>query len=146
MAHPIEKKFRKSSRLYGALAIGFIGLIFLPELWSPNIFNRNFSIVMDVACFLGVWRIVQSGYLEIGSDSVVVRTVLRKRIFRIEEIRSVEARSFMQFSSRVMPVLIMKSGKIYKLSDFFIQQRVYQKNAECNQVSAIVIEISRILP
>ena len=77
MAHPIEKKFRKSSRLYGALAIGFIGLIFLPELWSPNIFNRNFSIVMDVACFLGVWRIVQSGYLEIGSDSVVVRTVFK---------------------------------------------------------------------
>ena len=105
------------------------------------------QIPIGIAVFslIGIYRSVQSGYLAIYDDKLVVRTLARKRTFDLREIDSVEVATYMQFTSRVRPVLFLRNGRRYNISEFFMQKRLFDRDPDDNKVSHVVRALRAVL-
>jgi hypothetical protein len=49
---------------------------------------------------------------------------------KLVDIKAIRPEVLMQVTSRVMPVLELKNGRIYKLTEFFMQKRSYDKSKD----------------
>ena len=85
---------------------------------------------MIVLCLVMVYRSLRCGYVYISTSELLVRTIVRTRVFKLVEIKSIAAEGLMQATSRVIPVVELKSGRTYKLTEFFMQKRSYDKSKD----------------
>jgi hypothetical protein len=112
----------------GAFSVG--ALLSLLPLLSNEPSNRYFGIIMIVLCLVMVYRSLRCGYVYISTSELLVRTIVRTRVFKLVEIKSIAAEGLMQATSRVIPVVELKSGRTYKLTEFFMQKRSYDKSKD----------------
>jgi hypothetical protein len=63
----------------------------------------------------------------------------------LKDIQSVDARAMMQVTGRVIPVLTFKNGTRYKISEFFMQKRTFERTSGGNKITNLVTAIARSL-
>ena len=145
MADESNEIFRNSRRFFPTTYFIFFGLAVTPNFGSRDMSLRLLSIFATTFCGFYAWRVVQSGYLRIDQETIVLRTVLRRRVFQIDQIRNVEAKRIFQFTSRVVPFITFLDGSTYKMSDFFMQQARFDREPDDNLITVIITTISERL-
>jgi hypothetical protein len=94
----------------------------------------------------GLWlayRSTKCGHLELTDTQIKVRTLFRSRAFQLRDVQSIRAQTFSQYTLRVMPVLFFRDGSTYKLSEFFMQKRSYERTKPNNLVDSVVSTVTR---
>lgn len=116
--------------------------IFVAELNNKILTVKVMASIVILTCIVGAIRSARSGFLSIQGSNLIVRTFFRTTLIPLDSIRIVEVRSVFQITPRVMPVIILKSGKTYQLSEFFMQKRSYEKTADENKITRVVNLVS----
>lgn len=131
-----------SARVVPVLFSSLVIVIFIAELGSKHLTVKLLALLIIGICAVGIIRGARSGYVAIDANKLEVRTIYRTRTFVLGEILSVEPRTIMQATNRVMPVLILQRGHEYKISEFFMQKRSYDRSSSDNKVNNLVRVIS----
>lgn len=129
-----------STRIFMSSYFIFIDLVFLTALSKNGV--APFPVAIVLFCLYGIFRSVRCGYVAVGDEKVIVRTLIRSRTFKTKDIMSVEPRFYIQFTSRVRPVLLLKDGGTYPLSEFFMQKRLYEGAPDQNKISTLITAIA----
>jgi hypothetical protein len=124
---------------------GIMLLVFLTLLTDKSVSIRAIAWILIVMCGIGIYRAQRCGYVAIYPTRLVVRTLLRTRVFNLKDIQSVDARAVMQVTSRVIPVLTFKNGTHYMISEFFMQKRTFERTSGGNKITNLVTAIARSL-
>jgi hypothetical protein len=103
---------------------------------------RSFGWVFLAFAALGIYRANRSAYLSIDGKLLTVRTLVRTRHIDLTDVQRVEPTYFTQMTLRVMPVVCFKDGGRYKLSEFLMQKRSYEKSLPKNRITKLVSLIS----
>ncbi len=122
----------------GVIAFTIAALVFVAQLGNSSNSVRVICSVFGAFCLVGVVRSSRSGFIEMDTETIKVRTLYRCRTFALKDIDRVEARSFLQVTSRVMPVLIFRDGREYRLSEFFVQHKTFRDSPDENLVTRVV--------
>lgn len=133
-----KKVLRSQQAQAVSIFFGLILLVFLTQVGNRSASVKDISLIVIAFCAVGVVRSWRSGYVAIESQKLVVRTLFRTKTFELKNIRTVEARTIVQVTPRVMPVLNLTNGESYKLSEFFMQKRAYDANKSENKISRLV--------
>lgn len=129
----------------GVIAFSVCAIVFLAQLGNRSDPVRIACSVFGAICLVGVVRSWRSGFIQLEDHAMKIRTLYRCRTFAAEDIAKVEARSILQITPRVMPVLTFRNGREYRLSEFFVQLKTYRASPEDNTVTKVVAEISEWL-
>ncbi len=125
------------------LGFGFIALLFAIVFASgPDAANAPSLVLAVVSCVLAI-RGHRSGYLRIAPPTIEIRTMFRTRIIKLDEITSIEPILIVQVTPRFVPVLKLKSGETYRMSEFFIQKRTFERSPLENKIMEIVKAVSK---
>jgi hypothetical protein len=131
-----------STRIVMSSYFLFVLLLLLTLLNNKVQSVRIIAYVLVIVCAIGLFRAQRCGYVAIDSHQLVVRTLLRTRTFQLSEIKSIEPITIMQVTKHVIPVLTLSDGHRYKLSEFFMQKRMYQRVVENNKVTNLIQVVS----
>ena len=134
-------KIRTQRAQVGVVVFSIAALVFLLQIGNKSLTVRAIRSVFGAACLLGIIRSSRSGLLELGEQTLKVRTLYRTRRFDRAEVIGIEVRNVAQVTPRVMPVLILRGGKEYPLSEFFVQSKSFRLNPEDNIVRRVVSEV-----
>jgi hypothetical protein len=127
----------KAARIFSTIYFVLTAIAFLAiAIGDPK--ESQIPIGIAVFSLIGIYRSVQCGYLAIYNDKLIVRTLVRKRTFDLREIHSVEVATYVQFTTRVRPVLFLRNGHRYNISEFFMQKRLFDRDPNDNKVSYVV--------
>jgi hypothetical protein len=133
-----------AARAWAAIGFGFMCLVFLLDAFSrPSVSQLPFVGVVVTA--VAAVRGLRGGYVAVYPDRIVVRTLARTRAFALIDIASMEIETYLQFTTRVRPVLLFKDGSKYKISEFFMQKRLYERDLASNKITKLVGTISQLL-
>lgn len=119
----------------------FVLILVLTLLGNKVESVRITAYVLIAVCLMGMYRASRCGFVSIEPCQLVVRTLLRTRKFRREEIQSIEPETISQVTLRVMPVLTLRDGRRYKLAEFFMQKKRYEKSIENNKITDLVTTV-----
>jgi hypothetical protein len=130
------------SRVGPSLYFGGVGLLFVGLLFNNEKKSQALVIVLIMVCLFGVIRSIRSGYIAMTTEELVVRTILRKRVFPLTSIATIEPQEISQVTRRVIPVIKFRDGSSYKLAEFFMQKRAYEANVQENQIGRLIAAIT----
>jgi hypothetical protein len=99
---------------------------------------RVLSAVLVIVSVAFIYRSTRAGYIEVSKNTVIVRTMFRTTEISRESIQSVLPTEVMQVTPRVFPVITLKNGTKYNMSEFFSQRRSYYKNTEQSIVTKAI--------
>lgn len=133
-------------RIGAPLTFGALTAAWIPAFFEATpIWDRvRIGIVIGL-CATAVVRGVRSGYLEVCPTRVKVRTLFRTKTMPVSTIRSVEARLTLENNWRMIPVVVLLDGRTYRLSEFFVWKRSYDRNPQNNLVTHAVQAIEGCL-
>ena len=130
------------ARVGPSLYFGVVGLLFVGLIFSNQHKPEVLVIVLIVVCIAGLLRSIRSGYIALSKNEIVVRTILRTRVFALDTVVSIEPQTFTQVTNRIIPVIKFADGSSYKLSEFFMQKRAYETNVQDNSIARLIATIS----
>lgn len=133
-----------SARAFMSIYFVFAMTLFLLAAFT-NRSSAAFPIVLVVLCLFGLFRSVRCGYVAISQEELIVRTLVRTRVFRLKDIRDIEVREYIQFSTRVRAVLILDNGQSYPLSEFFLRKSLYNSDLKNNKISNLIGTVKKFL-
>lgn len=109
----------------GVAVAGFVVFLIvgLSIMTSTIVFG---SIIAGISLVVIVCS-ARSGYLRLTGSELTVRTPVRTRRFRLGDIERAEPCTVVQVLPRVAPVIILESGRRYRLVDFAMQKWSYEK-------------------
>ena len=128
-----------------ALAFAIIGTLFIAPIASKMAFDRVFGIIIVFICSVGVFRGLRSGYLAISDSAIFVRTLFRTTTFKLEAIKAIEPLYLTQATKRICPQILLKDGGKYRLSEFFVSRRIYDKGSARNIVNKVISQVDKRL-
>lgn len=114
------------------------GLLFAFDLTSGPTSVRVISALLVGVSSVGIFRASRAGHLEVSRKTVTVRTFIRTKVLDQVSIESVEPLAVAQVTQRVFPVIMLKDGGQYRVSEFFSQHRWYHKNVERSIVTKAI--------
>jgi hypothetical protein len=125
-------------RLMTGVAFSVVGLLFIPLLTQGTSSSVALGAVGIGLCVVAVWRGVRAGFMSYDSSTLSVRTFLRRSKLKLAAIDSVSIKEQAQVTNRVFPIITLKDGSQYKLSEFFQQQRAFRNAPTAGVVAKAV--------
>jgi hypothetical protein len=107
-----------------------VALLFAADLTAGPRSVRVLSALLVSMSLVGMFRASRAGHLEVTRNKVTVRTFFRTKVMNQDSIESVEPLEVAQVTRRVFPVITLKDGRSYRVSEFFSQRGSYQKDME----------------
>lgn len=132
-------------RTISALGMFLEGSFLLIPFQGPSLSIKVIcGITMGLSMTVGI-RAFRSGWIEISDKSLQIRTTVRTVKFKLDAIDKVEITLRSQGTLRCLPLIVFKSGRKYKLGDFFMQKWYYEKTLPDNQITRVVEAINEAL-
>ena len=113
-------------------------LLFVFHLSSGSASARALPAILVAVSVVGIFRATRAGHLEVSGTAVTIRTFYRTKVIPLDQIESVEPVEIAQVTRRVFPVITMKDGSKYNVSEFFSQRNSYYKRTEQSIVTQAI--------